>query len=37
MTIEQVRKEWEPAGFEVVEIWEALPTQHLFIFQKSGG
>lgn len=36
MSIEQVLAEWEPAGFELVEVWEELPTQHLFIFKKSG-
>jgi len=36
MTVEQVLREWEPAGFELVELWEELPTQHLFIFKKSG-
>ena len=34
MSVEQVLKEWQPAGFELVELWEELPTQHLFIFQK---
>lgn len=36
MSIAQVRKEWEPAGFELVEVWEELPTQHLFIFKRAG-
>ncbi len=36
MSIDQVLKEWEPAGFELVEIWEELPTQHLFIFKRAG-
>ena len=34
MSPQQVLKEWEPAGFELVEQWEELPTQHLFIFKK---
>jgi ubiquinone/menaquinone biosynthesis C-methylase UbiE len=33
MSVEQVLKEWEPAGFELVELYEGLPTQHLFIFK----
>ena len=36
MSVDQVLKEWEPAGFEVEEVWEELPTQHLFIFKKNG-
>ena len=36
MSIDQVRKEWEPAGFELEEVWEELPTQHLFIFKRAG-
>lgn len=35
MSVEQVRAEWEPAGFELVELWEELPTQHLFIFRAA--
>jgi ubiquinone/menaquinone biosynthesis C-methylase UbiE len=36
MSIEQVLAEWEPAGFELAEeVWEELPTQHLFIFKKK--
>ena len=33
MSPDQVRSEWEPAGFELVELWEELPSQHVFIFQ----
>lgn len=32
MTVEQVLAEWRPAGFELVETIEELPSQHLFIF-----
>ena len=32
MTVEQVLAEWKPAGFELVETIEELPSQHLFIF-----
>ncbi|MDX1385817.1 MAG: class I SAM-dependent methyltransferase, partial [Thermoanaerobaculia bacterium] len=35
MSPTQVLAEWEPAGFELVELWEGLPTQHLFIFQAA--
>ena len=35
MSVEQVKKEWEPAGFELVELAESLPTQHLFLFKPK--
>jgi ubiquinone/menaquinone biosynthesis C-methylase UbiE len=35
MSVEQVLKEWEPAGFELVELWEEMPTQHVFFFARS--
>ena len=35
MSVEQVKAEWEPAGFELVELLEFLPSQHLFIFGKD--
>lgn len=35
MSIEQVVKEWTPAGFRLVEVLEELPTQHLFVFEKG--
>jgi FkbM family methyltransferase len=37
MSVRQVITEWEPAGFQLVELHEFLPAQHLFIFQKEGG
>lgn len=33
MTVEQVLAEWLPAGFELVERRETLPSQHLFVFR----
>lgn len=33
MSVAQVKKEWEPAGFELAELIEELPTQHLFFFR----
>ena len=36
MSVEQVRREWEPAGFELIELNEELPTQHLFLFRAAG-
>ena len=36
MSIEQVMKEWSPAGFELVELHEFLPAQHFFIFRREG-
>ena len=35
MSVEQVRAEWEPAGFELVELWEEMPTQHVFVFKRA--
>jgi len=35
MSVEQVLAEWEPAGFELVELWQELPMQHLFIFKRK--
>ena len=32
MSVEQVKKEWLPAGFELLDQIEELPTQHLFLF-----
>jgi SAM-dependent methyltransferase len=36
MSVRQVMKEWNLAGFELVELHEFLPGQHLFIFGKTG-
>ena len=35
MSVEQVLHEWTPAGFELVDLHEYLPSQHLFIFKKT--
>ena len=35
MSVHQVLSEWTPAGFELIELHEFLPSQHLFIFQKA--
>jgi SAM-dependent methyltransferase len=35
MSVEQVRREWEPAGFEVAQLIEELPTQHLFLLRRN--
>ncbi|REJ84702.1 MAG: class I SAM-dependent methyltransferase [Acidobacteria bacterium] len=32
MSIEQVKKEWLPAGFELRRLVTSLPSQHLFLF-----
>ena len=32
MSVRQVLSEWKPAGFELVELHEFLPTQHMFVF-----
>ena len=34
MSVKQVLAEWNPAGFELVDLLEFLPAQHFFIFQK---
>jgi predicted methyltransferase len=34
MSKAQVLHEWEPAGFRLVKVVEALPVQRLFIFEK---
>jgi len=35
MSVRQVLSEWKPAGFELVELHEFLPSQHVFIFQAN--
>lgn len=35
MSVDQVLREWLPAGFRLVEKHEFLPTQHFLIFAKS--
>lgn len=35
MSVEQVKSEWIPAGFKLLELQEFLPSQHLFIFGKG--
>ena len=37
MTVKDVLAEWNAAGFELVDLKEFLPSQHLFIFQKRPG
>ena len=37
MSVEQVLKEWLPAGFVLEKRHEFLPTQHMFIFRKPVG
>jgi len=33
MSVDQVLKEWQPAGFELVQRVETLPAQHLLVFK----
>jgi hypothetical protein len=33
MSVDQVLKEWVPAGFELVERIETLPAQHPLVFK----
>ncbi|MXX76125.1 MAG: class I SAM-dependent methyltransferase [Holophagales bacterium] len=35
MSIEQVMKEWLPAGYELASRIDSLPTQHLFLFRAA--
>jgi SAM-dependent methyltransferase len=35
MSIEQVRKEWLPAGFDLAQLITSLPSQHLFLFTPT--
>lgn len=35
MSIEQVMKEWIPAGYELASRIDSLPTQHLFLFRPA--
>ena len=37
MSVRQVLSEWGPAGFDLVELHEFLPSQHLFIFRPARG
>jgi ubiquinone/menaquinone biosynthesis C-methylase UbiE len=32
MSVDQILREWRPAGFEMVERIETLPSQHLLVF-----
>jgi ubiquinone/menaquinone biosynthesis C-methylase UbiE len=33
MSVDQILREWTPAGFELVQRIETLPTQHLLVFK----
>jgi len=35
MTVRQVLKEWNAAGFELIDLRQFLPSQHLFVFQPD--
>ncbi|MGE0158992.1 MAG: class I SAM-dependent methyltransferase [Gemmatimonadales bacterium] len=37
MSVLQVLSEWEAAGFELAELHEFLPTQHLFVLRSDEG
>ncbi len=34
MTVKQVLEEWNAAGFELIDLQEFLPSQHMFIFHR---
>ena len=35
MSVDQVKKEWVPAGFRLRKLHESLPSQHLFLFERK--
>lgn len=35
MSVKQVLAEWNEAGYELIDLQETLPSQHLFIFRKD--
>ena len=35
MSVKQVLAEWQAAGFQLTDLQEFLPSQHLFIFKKG--
>ncbi|MYD72103.1 MAG: methyltransferase domain-containing protein [Acidobacteria bacterium] len=37
MSVRQVLAEWQAAGFELVELHDFLPSQHLFFFRAAAG
>lgn len=37
MSVRQVLAEWQAAGFELVELHDFLPSQHLFFFRAATG
>ena len=37
MSVRQVLAEWRAAGFELVELHDFLPSQHLFFFRVAAG
>jgi len=34
MSVADVLKEWNAAGFELIDLQEFLPSQHMFIFHR---
>jgi len=37
MSVKQVLAEWQPAGYELVDLLDFLPSQHLFIWRVRPG
>jgi ubiquinone/menaquinone biosynthesis C-methylase UbiE len=35
MSVDQVKSEWLPAGYELIKLHEFLPSQHMFIMGKK--
>jgi hypothetical protein len=36
LSVREVLAEWKPAGFDLVELHEFLPSQHLFVLGRTG-
>lgn len=37
MSVKQVLSEWQPAGYELLDLLDFLPSQHLFIWHRRPG
>lgn len=37
MSLDEVRREIEPVGFEFVEVMDFLPSQHIIVFRRPAG
>lgn len=37
MSVKQVLAEWQPAGYELIDLLDFLPSQHLFVWHRRPG